>query len=92
LTIKSEYIKLIISKQLEEQMTSDANLDGLKLFESRQRMGLSRAKFGKLVGRTGVTIWNYETGRSDIPAAIKLAVQALEMQKEKEEQQSSAGK
>ncbi len=36
----------------------------MKLKEYRKLRGLSRAKFGKLIGVSGLQVWRYETGRT----------------------------
>ncbi len=36
----------------------------MKLIEYRKLRGLTRARFGQLVGATGVSVWRWETGRA----------------------------
>lgn len=51
----------------------------MKLKDYRELKGISRAKFGVLVGVGGIQIWRYETGRSmpkpEIVSAISAATQ-----------------
>jgi DNA-binding XRE family transcriptional regulator len=35
----------------------------MKLQDYRKLRGISRAKFGQLVGATGIQVWRWETGR-----------------------------
>lgn len=59
-------------------------MNGKKISDLRERMGLSRKKFGALLGRSDVMIWHYERESKDIPVVIALAIEALELKFEAE--------
>ena len=53
------------AKRLEsEEGTGKARYSAKSLISQRKRLGLSAADYGKLVGVSGITIYNWEKGKS----------------------------
>jgi len=48
-----------------------------ELTNAREKLGLSQSALARDLGISRVTLWRHETGKSDIPVLVSLAVEAL---------------
>ena len=77
LTFLESQEKKRVFKPIAEAPSGQVRFSARWLKAQRERLGLSAADYGKLVGVSGLTIYNWEGGKAK-PRQEKIAVLALE--------------